>query len=273
MRSVTKSTVLRTAVVAVTASGALWCSAQVALAEEKKAAAGKLVGGHPDLQGDWVGLTGSMSPPTSASKGNDGSVTVNLNFGALAKLGVPPKNVPAYKPELVAKTQELFKKGAKEDNIVKCGQPGLPRVGAPQKIIQSPTELVFLYADSSGMAWRVIPTDGRKHRDYVDPTYYGDSVGRWEGDTLVIDTRNFSEDIWFGEFGYFHSDQMRVTERIRMDGDSLVWQATVEDPGVLLQPWVKEPVVMQRAMQPIEEPPVCVPTEYVDEAGHHVQRF
>jgi hypothetical protein len=183
------------------------------------------------------------------------------------------KNLPAYRPELLAKTQELYKNGAAEDKVVRCGQPGLPRVGAPQKIVQTPTQLVFLYADGSGMAWRVIPVDGRKHRDHIDPSYYGDSVGHWEGDTLVVDTRNFIEDTWFGEYGYFHSDALRVIEHIRRDGDALSWQVTVEDPNVLTRPWIKDAVVMKPAPDPIEEPPVCVPTQYKDAAGHHAQRF
>ena len=62
-------------------------------------------------------------------------------------------------------------------------------------------------------------------------------MGKWEGDVLVIDVRNFVEDTWFGEKGYFHTDAMRVTERLWLDGDNLVWQATVHDPNVLTAPW------------------------------------
>jgi hypothetical protein len=82
----------------------------------------------------------------------------------------------------------------------------------------------------SGDPYRVIPTDGRGHRVNANPSDYGDSVGRWEGNTLVIETTGFSEDTWFGEDGYFHSDAMRVTERLWREGENLVWQATVEDP-------------------------------------------
>ena len=98
----------------------------------------------------------------------------------------------------------------------------------------APHELIFLYEDLSGTRIRVIPTDGRAHRTDANPSYYGDSVGKWEGDALVIDVRNFVEDTWFGEKGYFHTDALRVTERLWLDGDNLVWQATVHDPACSL---------------------------------------
>ena len=256
----------------------------------------RMANGRPDFNGNWTGMTGSLPQNFAVTHTADGSILARLTGGAATRpaaagfppgtgglaagqpAGVPPSAFatpsPApYKPELVAKTQEMFKNGSEEDKVVRCGQPGLPRVGAPQHIVQTQAEMVILYADGSGMAWRVIPLDGRKHRDRVDPSYYGDSVGHWDGDTLVIDTVNLSEDTWMGEYGNFHSDQMHVIETLKRDGDKLTWQATVEDPQVLTKPWVKSPVVMNHTDQQIEEPAVCVPTTYKDPAGHHIQRF
>ena len=86
------------------------------------------------------------------------------------------------------------------------------------------------------ITYRVIPTDGRKHREDANPTAYGDSVAHWEGDTLVVDVTNFDDNTWFGEGGYFHTDAMHVTERLWLVNGNLVWQATVDDPKVLAQP-------------------------------------
>ena len=98
-------------------------------------------------------------------------------------------------------------------------------------------ELIFLYEEISGDVYRIIPTDGRKHREDANPSYYGDAVGHWEGDTLVVETTNFVEETWFGEDGYFHSDAMRVIERFWRVGENLAYQVTVDDPKVLTQPW------------------------------------
>ena len=81
--------------------------------------------------------------------------------------------------------------------------------------------MVFLYEDISGDPYRIIPTDGRAHRKDANPSYYGDSVAHWEGETLVVDINNFVENGWFGEGGYFHTDAMHVTERLWRDGENL----------------------------------------------------
>jgi hypothetical protein len=107
-------------------------------------------------------------------------------------------------------------------------------VGPPTKIVQTADEVIFLYAQGGAGTqptdFRVIPTDGRKH-DPVrakDVTYYGHSVGRWEGDTLVVDSVGFNDITWLDKGGYFHSDKMRVLERFRREGNVLHYQVTVE---------------------------------------------
>jgi len=126
----------------------------------------------------------------------------------------------------------------------------------------------------SGDPYRIISIDGRGHRINANPTAYGDSVGHWDGNTLVIETTNFSEDTWFGEEGYFHSDAMRVTERLWREGENLVWQATVEDAKVLTAPWTMAPRVMRPSSEPLEESPRCVEDDGVRllNLDHHRQR-
>jgi hypothetical protein len=235
----------------------------------------RAVDGHPDLSGDWIGLTGSVFRETFPStRDAAGSIDVVAPppAGAVARANAPNADeLPAYKdPANLVKARQLYADGTRSDPVVACGQPGLPRIGAPNKIVQTHKELIFLYSDLSGMVWRVIPVDGRSFRSRVDPSFYGDSVGHWEGDTLVVEARSFIDETWFGEYGYLHSDQMRVIERFKREGDNLIYQATVDDPVMLSKPWVKPPVEMHATKVEIEEPLKCVPTTY--EAGHHVQR-
>jgi hypothetical protein len=134
--------------------------------------------------------------------------------------------------------------------------------------------MIFLYEDISGDPYRIIPTDGRPHRANANPSHYGDSVGRWERDVLVVDARNFVEDSWFGEDGYFHSAEMRVIERLWKDGENLVWQATVDDPVVLTTPWVMPPRLVAPSTDRLEESPKCVETDGAKllNSDHHLQR-
>src|ERR1700683_1865509 len=91
-----------------------------------------------------------------------------------------------------------------------------------------------------GEQFRIIPTDGRGH-DRVrakDISYFGDPVGRWDGDTLVVESVGFNDESWLDRGGLFHSYDMKVTERLRREGNDLHYQATVDDPKVLLEPWV-----------------------------------
>ena len=84
---------------------------------------------------------------------------------------------------------------------------------------------------------RIIPLDGRPRIPGSIRQFLGDSRGHWEGDTLVVESIDFTTDSWIGIYGWFHSDQMKVTERISRVGDTLRYQATVEDPEVFTRPW------------------------------------
>jgi len=85
----------------------------------------------------------------------------------------------------------------------------------------------------------VLPIDGRPHDPIKsqDTTWYGDAVGKWEGDTLVIDIVGFNDESWIGWPGWFHSNNMHVIEKYTRTGNTIRWEATVEDPDVLLEPF------------------------------------
>ena len=143
--------------------------------------------GRPDLTGLWVaGNAGNRAPSTDAK----GNVQVYLALPGLnpdspnvfkemdsvaVKLRAANPNKPVYKPELLSKVKELSDLQAKLDPAFFCKLPGVPRMGPPAQIVQSKGLVVLLYGDQN--AFRVVPTDGRKHREDVEPSYLGDSVG------------------------------------------------------------------------------------------------
>jgi hypothetical protein len=170
-------------------------------------------------------------------------------------------NPPVYKPEFWERVEFLDMHGNYEDSNFRCMPAGVPRVGPPTRIVQTPTAVFFMY--QAGNMYRMIPTDGRPHDpiNSKDQTYMGDSVGHWEGDTLVVDVVGFNEETWLEWPGYFHTTGMRVVERVRREGNTLHYQATVHDPDVLAEPWVMDPRVLHLdtvGRVDIENPP-CVP--------------
>jgi hypothetical protein len=232
---------------------------------------------HPDLSGTWA-YTVAL-PPLALKRSADGKASVKgIDSGradaAQIKGALPSTAEPSYKPEFLAKVKDLEEHESKTDPVFYCDKPGVPRIGPPRRIVQLPNEVLFLYEDMSGDAYRVIPTDGRPHRVDANPSYYGHSVAHWEGDTLVVDARNFVEDTWFGENGYFHSDAMRVVERFWRDGANLVYQATVYDPKVLTGPWTMAPRVVKPSTEALEESPKCVESDskLLVNNDHHIQR-
>ena len=234
---------------------------------------------HPDFSGVWSYAIDRA--PAALKKEVNGQVTIqqidqSARHGDASKVkGVLPSTPrPEYKQQYLAKVKDLADHESRTDPVFYCGKPGVPRIGPPRKIVQLPKETIFLYEDISGDPYRVIPTDGRPHRQYPNPSAYGDSVGKWEGDIFVVDVTGFGDDTWFGEDGYFHTDAMHVVERLWKDGDNLVWQATVQDPNVLAKPWVMPARLLRPSTESLEESPKCVESDAprLLNDDHHLQR-
>ena len=125
------------------------------------------------------------------------------------------------------------------DPTSRCIFPGVPRVNSspyPLQIVQLPDRVIFLYEYMHN--FRVIYTDGRGHRKNWEPSLLGDSVGKWEGDTLVIDTIGLTDRTWLDDHGNRHSDAMRVTERWRRISANQLWyEETIDDPKFYTKPW------------------------------------
>jgi hypothetical protein len=145
----------------------------------------------------------------------------------------------------------------KYDPVMTCKPLGLPRHGTPTRIIHTDKDLVFFYpanADYGGgnNEYRTIPIDGRQRSelDMSLTTFYGVSLGKWEGDTMVIDSINFDDSTWLGRGGFFHSTSMHIVERLTRVGNEIHYDMTIEDPEVLLEPWVMPTRVLPLAQGP-----------------------
>ena len=144
------------------------------------------------------------------------------------------------------------------DPAFQCMPDGVPRIGLPQEIVQTDKHMLFIYP----LHIRRIYIDGREHppEDQWLGTWFGHSVGTWEGDTLVVSTVDFNGLEWLGWPGWITSPDKRVIERIRRVGNALTWEAEVTD-SILMQPWKTGPltrVVNSDPRAEIEEPLPCV---------------
>ena len=127
------------------------------------------------------------------------------------------------------------------DPVFSCFPPGVPRIylqrGLPFEIMQIPGRVVMLFEYDHFV--RQIFTDGRQHPQDINPSWMGDSIGRWDGDTLVVDTVGFNDKTWLDQVGHPHSDALHLVERIRrVNHDALTIDITIDDPKAYTKPWV-----------------------------------
>lgn len=194
--------------------------------------------GKPDLSGVWEinlppFLQGGIAPPASSTP----PARPPARRAGRAAAG------PPYQPWAAAKVQENRDNKMKDDPDARCLTPGVPRIvnmPMPLQIIQTPQQVAILY--EAFHTFRVIPTDGTPHVNPANLTsdglYLGDSVGHWDGDTLIVDVTDFNDVTWLDNAGGIHSKDLHVTERYRRpDHDTLLYEATLEDPKVLTKPW------------------------------------
>lgn len=113
---------------------------------------------------------------------------------------------------------------------------------------------VYMFIRAPSGSYRVIYTDGRPHPKNLEPTYFGHSVGHWEGDTLVIDTVGMNERFWMSREGLPHTEQLHLIERVtRKDFDTLDYQVTIDDPGAYTAPWTSGLTLRWRSGEEISE--------------------
>ena len=177
--------------------------------------------GPPDLNGVW---SAPFTPDISKVLGHQPPFT---EFGAAR----------------FAKEDEI------DDPLTKCLPIGPARgiqAGImPFQIVQTPAVFTILFENQH--TFRIIHTDGRSHPKDLDPTWFGDSIGKWDGDTLVVDTVGLDDRTWLDTAGHEHSDQLHLVERFqRVDSNTIKWTVTFEDPKYFTEPWfVTLPITRQ----------------------------
>jgi hypothetical protein len=200
--------------------------------------------GQPDLQGIWQVLN------TAAWDIQDHGASLGVPAGH----GVVEGNEIPYTPAALAKKQENFKNRDKLDPINKCFLPGVPRVTYlphPFQIVQQADRVTILHEYSRVI--RFIYMNGNSHPAGHIDWYMGDSRGRWDGNTLVVDVTHFNDETWFDRAGNFHSDALHLIERFTRTGpDHMTYEVTVEDPKVFTRPWKMSMPLYRRQEKDIE---------------------
>jgi hypothetical protein len=201
--------------------------------------------------------------------------TQNGKVNLLDRLCVSCEN-PPYKPEYMAKVKAIadaeYDATSPLDPEYDCIPYGVPRGSVrgggsyAMQIVQNSQAIAFLYEDRPGPYFRIVYLDARPHPADLDKSYYGHSVGHWEGDTLVVDVVGLNDETWLGSgrvgprLGMMHSDQLHVVERWTRNGDLITWEATVEDPVMFTKPWVMTPRQTQLAApDDYIRPTMCIP--------------
>jgi hypothetical protein len=209
------------------------------------------VGGHPDLNGIWQALNEAnydiemhnARPALALRPGPYGPVPV-AQVLALGAVGAVPPGVGVveggelpYKPEALAQRNKNRENWLNADPEIKCYLPGVPRatyMPYPFQIVESQSAITFVYEYAGAVRNISLKDPGPPPAD----SWMGQSVGHWEGDTLVVDAKGFNDSSWFDRAGNFHSDALHVVERYtRTSPDVVSYEATIDDPKVFTRPW------------------------------------
>jgi hypothetical protein len=242
-----------------------WTLPTAPAAETAAVVTPRTANGKPDLTGNWAG---GFNPITGGGTRRCGPTQTKVNCNipmdnfwvdyewlSPSRFGI--LGHPVYKPEFWDKIQELDQWTNKYDPVMTCQPLGIPRHGTPRRIIQQDKDAIFFYganADYGGgnAEFRDIPTDGRQRnkRTASLAMYYGNSIGTWEGDTLVIDSINFVDTTWLGRGGLLHSSSMHIIEKLTRVGNEIRYEMTIEDPEMFVEPWVMATRVLRPAQGP-----------------------
>jgi hypothetical protein len=187
--------------------------------------------GKPDLSGIWAVECGIY--------GLDSCFTRSLFFDLAKDLKPEEVQMTPWAASIQAQRES---RDHVDDPLGYCMPPGVPRIdyaGGPFKILQTPGLTAFLYESLVGMIFRQVFTDGRTLSASADPTWLGNSIGRWEGDTLVVETNGLKDGGWLDtKKGRPHSDALHVTEKFRRrDFGHMDLAITIDDPKAYLKPW------------------------------------
>jgi len=229
--------------VVIVAAALVWfpasAAAQSASAGQVRVSPPRTPDGRPNLNGIWQVLN------TAAWDIQDHPARLGVPAGQ----GVVDGNDIPYQPWALAKKLENFKNRLTADLVEARGfLPGVPRVmymPFPFQIVQTPNYLSIVSEYSRAL--RIIYTDGSTHPRGPIEFWMGDSRGRWDGETLVVDAIHFNDQTWFDRAGNFHSEALRLVERFTLIGpDHINYEVTVEDPKVFTRPWKMSMLIYRR---------------------------
>jgi hypothetical protein len=196
--------------------------------------------GKPDFTGFWQAMTTA----------NDNILPHSATYNVPAGLGVVEGNELPYLPGARAKVNENFANRAKLDTESRCFLPGVPRImymPFPFQVVQTGDRIMMLFEYLHAVRNIYM---SKEHPKGPIEWWMGDSRGKWEGDTLVVDVVHFNTETWFDRAGNYHSDEMHIVERYSlMDRDHISYSATIEDPKVFSRPW-KMNLVLYRHREP-----------------------
>ena len=174
----------------------------------------RLDDGHPDLGSDGVWLPRPLADLAAAAK------------------------IPFQ-----ARAQQKFQGNStdtKRDPVLRCLPPGVPRImlmARPFEIVQTKERILLVY-EGGAHVWRQVWMDGRAHPKEPNPNWLGHSIGRWEEETLVVDTTGFNDMTWLDDAGHLHTEQLHVVERFtRTSATAMKYEVTIDDPGAYTQSW------------------------------------
>jgi len=203
--------------------------------------------GKPDLSGVWQG--GNLS----FAIGEHNAARVSAPGGAPAAPAKPEP--PPYTEAAMKIVQQYRDRRGIDDPAARCLLVGVPRITGmpmPFQITQTANQILFLY--EAFHTFRIIPTDGRSHPDDITPSFMGDSVAHWEGDTLVVDIVGFNDKTWLNGVGTFHTEKLHITERFtRVDYDTILYDVKMEDPEVLTKAWNQHATIRLRPEDRVRE--------------------
>ena len=219
--------------------------------------------GRPDLQGIWqVRNTAHWDVQHHA-----GSYKTPAGLGVVVD---PADGTIPYQPTALAKKNENFQNRETADPFEKCYLAGVPRtmyLPYPFQILQTDEEVMIL--SEYVHTWRWIPLNELKRYEGYE-SWMGDPRGRWDGDSLVVETIGFNDQTWFDHAGNFHSDALKTIERFtRTAADTITYEVTIEDPKVFTRPWtMRMPLYLHKDMDRILENECHI---YAEEVGRPIR--
>jgi len=192
--------------------------------------------GKPNLNGIWQALTEAHWDIEAHSAAPGAVLELGASNAIPGGLGIVEGQIP-YTPQALAQKKENFANRLKLDPEIRCYLPGVPRavyMPYPFQVIQTPTHIMVVH--TFARAVRTIYMSD--HKEAPADSWMGWSNGRWDGETLVVDSTGFLDSTWFDRAGNFHSDALHVVERFTATSpDHLAYEATIEDPKVFTRPW------------------------------------